>query len=55
MRDKGESLTTEKLAKLDPDQIVQEILTKAGVVSFTRVQRILKDVCQVKKVPITDD
>lgn len=37
MRDKGESLTTEKLSKLDPDQIIQEILTKAGVVSFTRV------------------
>lgn len=50
MRDKGDSLTTEKLAKLDPDQIVEEILTKAGVVHFTRVYRIVLDVCTVKKV-----
>ena len=50
MRDKGDSLTTEKLARLDLDQIVEEIVVKAGVVNFSRVYRIVCDVSVVKKL-----
>ena len=45
-----ENLTAEKLARLPPNQIIEKILVKAGVISFKRAARVLKDTFTVAKV-----
>ena len=45
-----ENLTAEKLARYAPNQILETILIKAGVISFKRVARIIKDTFIVAKV-----
>ena len=45
-----ENLTAEKLARFPPNQILETILIKAGVISFKRVARIIKDTFIVAKV-----
>ena len=45
-----ENLTAEKLARYAPNQILETILIKAGVISFRRVARIIKDTFIVAKV-----
>jgi hypothetical protein len=55
LRDKGNSLTTEKLVKLMPEQIIEQILIKAGVVNFARVFTILRDICALKKIAPPDE
>ena len=43
LKEKGDNLTSEKLAKLSIEDMVKTILAKSGIVSFTRVLRIIKD------------
>jgi hypothetical protein len=50
MRDKGHNLTTEKLLKLQPEQIVEHLLAKAGVINFSRVFGMVSDICALKKI-----
>jgi hypothetical protein len=50
MRDKGHNLTTEKLLKLQPEQIVEQLLSKAGVINFARVFCMVSDICALKKI-----
>ena len=45
-----ENLTADKLARYPRDQILEKILIKAGVISFRRAARILKDTFIVAKV-----
>lgn len=55
MRDKGNNLTTEKLLKLQPEQIVEQVLAKAGVINFSRVIGMVQDICSLKKIPHPDE
>jgi hypothetical protein len=55
MRDKGNNLTTEKLLKLQPEQIVEQVLAKAGVINFARVIGMVQDICSLKKIPHPDE
>lgn len=43
LKENGDNLTSEKLAKLSVEDMVKTVLAKAGVVSFSRVVRIVKD------------
>lgn len=43
LKEKGDNLTSEKLAKLSIEDMVKTILAKSGIVSFARVLRIIKD------------
>lgn len=43
LKEKGENLTSEKLAKLSIEDMVKAILAKSGIVAFSRVARIIKD------------
>ena len=45
-----ENLTADKLARYPRDQILEKILIKAGVISFRRAARILRDTFIVAKV-----
>ena len=45
-----ENLTAEKLARLPPNEIIEKILVKAGVISFKRAARVFKDTFLVAKV-----
>ena len=55
LRDKGENLTTERLLKLQPEQVVDQILAKAGVLSFGKIFEMLSDICDLKKLPPPDE
>ena len=52
---KDENLMGEKLARLDPEQMVKQILAKAGVISFSRMSRILKDTFVIAKQESFED
>ena len=43
MKEKGDNLTSEKLARLSIEDMVKAILAKSGVVSFSRTLRVIKD------------
>ena len=43
VKEKGENLTSDRLSKLSIEQMVKTVLAKSGLVSFTRVLRILSD------------
>ena len=51
MKEKGENLTSEKLSRLSLEDMVKAILAKSGVVSFSRVVRIIKDALIVQGNP----
>lgn len=55
LRDKGENLTTERLIKLQPEQVVDQILAKAGVLNFGKIFEMLSDICELKKLPPPDE
>lgn len=48
-------MTTEKLLKLQPEQIVEQVLAKAGVINFARVVNMVADICALKKIPTPDE
>ena len=41
MKEKGENLTSERLARLNIEDMVKTVLKKSGVVSFARAFRII--------------
>ena len=41
MKEKGENLTSERLARLKIEDMVKAVLKKSGVVSFARALRII--------------
>ena len=41
MKEKGENLTSERLARLNVEDMVKTVLKKSGVVSFARALRII--------------
>ena len=43
LKEKGENLTSERLSKMSIEEMVKAILAKSGIVSFTRVMRIVRD------------
>lgn len=43
LKEKGDNLTSERLSKLSLEEMVNTLLAKAGVVSFTRVMRVMQD------------
>ena len=51
MKEKGENLTSEKLSLLTIEEMVKVILAKSGVVSFSRVVRVVKDALIVQGNP----
>lgn len=55
LRDKGDNLTTERLMRLQPEQVVDQILAKAGVLSFGKIMEMLADILMLKKLPQPDE
>ena len=51
MKNKGPNLTVEILASLTVEQMVEEILRKAGLLDYKRLVRILKNACYIAKKP----
>ena len=51
MKEKGENLTSEKLARLSVEDMVRAVLQKSGIVSFSRVMRIIRDALIVQGNP----
>lgn len=49
-RNTGENLTGTKLAMQQPRKMIEMILKKAGIISYTRLLRILQDGCYVAKI-----
>ena len=43
MKEKGENLTSERLARLNIEDMVKTVLKKSGIVSFARALRIIQD------------
>lgn len=48
-------MTTEKLLKLQPEQIVEQVLAKAGVINLARVIVMVQDICALKKIQQPDE
>ena len=48
MKEKGDNLTSDRLAQLTVGQMIAVIIAKAGVVSFTRVMRVVQDALVVQ-------
>jgi hypothetical protein len=55
MKNKGSNLTMEFLASLSVDQMVREILKKAGIIDYERLVRLLKGACDLAKKPLPKD
>ena len=51
LKNSGPNLTMEYLAKLSIDEMIQEILRKAGFIDYERLVRILRSACNVAKKP----
>ena len=47
VKEKGDNLTSQRLAKLSLEDMVKAILAKSGIVSYSRVLRIVKDALTV--------
>ena len=49
LKNKGSNLTLENLGKLNPMEIVKEILKKAAIIDYERLVRIFKAACHFSK------
>lgn len=49
LKNKGTNLTLENLGKLNPMEMVKEILKKVGIVDYERLVRIFKEACHYSK------
>lgn len=45
MKNKGPNLTSDYLSTLSVEQMILEIVSKAGLIDYERVFRILKEAC----------
>jgi hypothetical protein len=45
MKNKGPNITLEKLAVLSVEEMVQEIIRKAGIIDYERLVRLLHSAC----------
>lgn len=45
MKNQGPNLTSEYLATLSVDKMLEEIIKKAGLIDFERIVRIMKEAC----------
>ena len=52
LKNKGANLTLENLANLSPEQMVREILKKAGILEYERLVRIFRTACNLAKKPL---
>ena len=52
LKNKGPALTMEVLAALTVEQMVEELIKKAGVIDFERLLRLLSSACAMAKKPL---
>ena len=51
-KDRGDSLSGDKLSVLTPQKMIETILKKAGVIHYSRLYNILVDACAISKLQI---
>lgn len=49
LKNKGENLNLDKLAEMKPEQMIHQILVKAGIIDYERLVRLMQAACKQSK------